>query len=96
MKIVEGGVVPETIQVLKNLVAILEASGSSVENVIKANIYLDDISNFTLVNDEYKKGILQNIFHFVRRVTYLLSLLQLGDWLISCSLILIWKLEIKY
>lgn len=56
MKMVEGGVVPETIQVLKNLVAVLEAAGSRVENVIKTTIFLENIGDFALVNEEYKKG----------------------------------------
>lgn len=60
MKLVEGGVVPETIQVLKNLVSVLEASGSSAKNVIKANIFLEDIGDFALVNEQYGKG--KNLF----------------------------------
>lgn len=56
MKLVEGGVVPETIQVLKNLKAVLDASGSSVEQVVKATIFVEDLGDFALVNEEYKKG----------------------------------------
>lgn len=56
MKLVDGGVVPETIQVLKNLVAVLEAAGSSADNVVKATIFVEDMGDFALVNEEYKKG----------------------------------------
>lgn len=55
-KLVEGGVVPETIQVLKNLVAVLEASGSSADKVVKATIFVEDMGDFALVNEEYRKG----------------------------------------
>ncbi|XP_037041234.1 rutC family protein UK114-like isoform X4 [Bradysia coprophila] len=54
-KIVDGGVVPETIQVLKNLVAVLEAAGSSPDKVLKATIFVEDMNDFALVNEEYKK-----------------------------------------
>lgn len=40
MKIVEGGIEAETHQVMKNLQAILESSGSSLEKVLKCTIYL--------------------------------------------------------
>lgn len=55
-KLVDGGVVPETIQVLKNLKAVLDASGSSVEQVVKATIFVEDLGDFAKVNEEYKKG----------------------------------------
>lgn len=55
-KIVEGGVVAETIQVLKNLVAVLKAAGSSPENVLKVTIFVEDMGDFAAVNEEYKKG----------------------------------------
>lgn len=77
MKLVEGGVVPETIQVLKNLVAVLEASGSSAEKVIKTTIFVENMGDFALVNEEYKKGNKFPIYHFLKRVnSILLSLLQ--------------------
>jgi len=39
-KIVEGGIENETHQVMKNLSAALEASGSSLDKVLKCTIYL--------------------------------------------------------
>lgn len=56
MQLVEGGVVPETVKVLENLKAILEAAGSSIENVVKATIFVEDLGDFAKVNEEYKKG----------------------------------------
>lgn len=43
----------QTAQVLENVSAILEAAGSSMENVIKANVYLRDIDDYDAVNEVY-------------------------------------------
>lgn len=40
MQIVEGGVDAQTRQVLDNLKAVLEAGGSSLENVVKTTVFL--------------------------------------------------------
>ena len=40
-------------QVLKNLQAILEASGSSLENTVKVMIYMTDIDRFNELNEIY-------------------------------------------
>ena len=40
-------------QVLKNLSALLEASGSSLDNVVKTTVYLTDMAQFAAVNDVY-------------------------------------------
>lgn len=55
-KLVSGGAVPEMAKALENLKAILEASGSSVENVVKATIFVEDLGDFANINEEYKKG----------------------------------------
>lgn len=38
-------------QVLENLAAVCEAAGGSLANIVKLNIYLCDLSNFSLVNE---------------------------------------------
>ena len=48
-----GNIEKETIQVLKNLSAVLQASGATLEDVIKTTIYLTDLSNFQIVNKIY-------------------------------------------
>ncbi|KAJ2239302.1 hypothetical protein GGH98_006276, partial [Coemansia sp. RSA 454] len=48
----------QTEQVLKNLEAILVASGSSVANVVKTTCFLDDISDWPAMNDVYAR-----VFH---------------------------------
>lgn len=40
----------EVIQILNNLSAILEASGSSSDDIIKLTVFLTDISQFKVVN----------------------------------------------
>jgi len=51
----DGNIEIQTEQVLKNIKAILEAGSSSLEEVIKVTIYLQDIKDFALVNKIYSK-----------------------------------------
>ena len=48
-----GDIEKETIQVLKNLSAVLKAGGAKIEDVIKTTIYLTDLKNFQVVNSIY-------------------------------------------
>ena len=43
----------ETRQVLDNLKAVCEAGGSSLAKIIKTNIFLKDLGNFSTVNEIY-------------------------------------------
>ena len=43
----------QTKQVCENLKAVLEASESSIENVVKTTIFLSDIDDFSAVNEIY-------------------------------------------
>lgn len=38
---------------MKNLAAVLEKAGSSLRNVVKVNIFLDDMTNFAAMNRAY-------------------------------------------
>lgn len=51
--LIDGDVSAQTRQVLDNLKAVLEAGGSSLDHVIKATVYLTDLSNFAKMNDVY-------------------------------------------
>lgn len=51
--LVEGGIEAETEQVLKNIEAVLKASKSDFDNVVKATIFLADINDFAKVNEIY-------------------------------------------
>ncbi|KAL9716393.1 hypothetical protein Ac2012v2_000840 [Leucoagaricus gongylophorus] len=53
-KIVEGGVQAETRVAIENMIKILEASGTSLENVVKVNVYLANFDrDFILMNEVY-------------------------------------------
>ena len=48
-----GNIEKETTQVLKNLLAVLDAGGAKAKDVIKTTIYLTDLNNFQTVNTIY-------------------------------------------
>jgi len=50
MELVEGDIEQHIDQVFKNLNAVAEAAGGSLENVVKLNIFLTDLDNFATVN----------------------------------------------
>jgi len=50
---VVGGVGAQTEQVMKNLEAVLRASGLDFSRVVKTTIYLVDLENFGTVNEIY-------------------------------------------
>tara|TARA_B100000212_G_scaffold342400_1_gene329355 strand:+ start:4398 stop:4799 length:402 start_codon:yes stop_codon:yes gene_type:complete len=49
----EGKIEEETKQVLKNLIAVVEAAGGKSLNVIRTTIYLTDLNDFSKVNAIY-------------------------------------------
>ena len=54
-KVVSATVEVQTEQVLKNVQAILEASGSSLCYVLRCGVYLTDIGEFKKMNDVYER-----------------------------------------
>ena len=52
-KLVDGGVLEEAKQVFKNIQAILEEAGSSMNHVVKTLVLLKDIADFAVVNKVY-------------------------------------------
>ncbi|CAD0084598.1 unnamed protein product [Aureobasidium vineae] len=52
-KIIDGDIKAHTHQVLKNLAGVLEAANTSLDNVVKLNVYLSDMDNFTAMNEVY-------------------------------------------
>ena len=50
---VEGGVREQTEQVCKNVKALLEASGTSIEKVVKTTCFLADMADFAVFNEIY-------------------------------------------
>lgn len=53
--VVEGGIVEQTEQVMKNLGAVLTASGSSYAKAIKTTCFLAEIGDFVAFNEVYAK-----------------------------------------
>jgi 2-iminobutanoate/2-iminopropanoate deaminase len=54
-KLVEGDIAAATRQTFDNLQAILESAGSSLEKVVKANVFLADLGEFAAMNEVYKE-----------------------------------------
>lgn len=55
MKLVEGDITVQAEQVLKNLSALLEESGSSISKVIKTTCYLTNLDDFQTFNEIYAR-----------------------------------------
>ena len=55
MKVVEGGIKEQTLQVMMNIGAILEAAGYSYSDVVKSTCLLSDMGNFAAMNEIYGK-----------------------------------------
>lgn len=53
MKIVPGGIKAETKQVMENIKTTLEKYGSSMDNVVKCTIMIQDMKQWPLVNEVY-------------------------------------------
>jgi 2-iminobutanoate/2-iminopropanoate deaminase len=54
-KIVKGSIETQTVQVLENLKHILESINLTLDNVVKATVLLNDLSDFKLFNKVYSK-----------------------------------------
>ena len=52
-KLVEGDIAAQTEQCFKNLFAVLASAGLSEADVVKANVFLTDMGNFTAMNQVY-------------------------------------------
>jgi 2-iminobutanoate/2-iminopropanoate deaminase len=51
----EGGIEAQLEQVFRNLSGVLEASGSSVDNIVKATVFLADMNDYNVMNELYRK-----------------------------------------
>ena len=50
---VEGDIAAQTHRVFKNLQAILDAAGASLDHVVRTTVYLADMNDFAVVNEVY-------------------------------------------
>jgi 2-iminobutanoate/2-iminopropanoate deaminase len=60
-KIVGKTTAEQAHQVLKNLGAVLKASGADFKNVVKTTVYLADINDFAAVNEVYSEYFLTDM-----------------------------------
>ena len=75
-EMVEGGVENQAIRVLKNIYAILSESGLDKTSIIKLNVFLKDLDDFSIVNDTFKEFFGDN--EYPARTTVEVSELPLG------------------
>lgn len=54
-EVVEGDITVQAEQVMKNMMAVLEAAGTKQENVIKTTCFLADMGDFAAFNEVYAK-----------------------------------------
>jgi len=54
-KLVKGEITDQAKQAIENLVAVLEAAGATVDDVVKVNVYLEDMNDFGKFNKVYEE-----------------------------------------
>lgn len=54
-KVVEGGIAEQTMQVLENVKAIVEAAGYTMDDMVKTTCLLSSISDFKAMNEVYAR-----------------------------------------
>jgi 2-iminobutanoate/2-iminopropanoate deaminase len=59
-QVIAGDVSTQTDQVLKNLAAILEASGSTLEKVLRCTVFLKNMGDFAAMNEVYGRYFKQS------------------------------------
>jgi 2-iminobutanoate/2-iminopropanoate deaminase len=59
-QLVSGDIALQTARVLDNLKAIVEAGGSSLDQTVKATVYLKDMNDFAAMNEVYARYFPQN------------------------------------
>jgi 2-iminobutanoate/2-iminopropanoate deaminase len=56
-EIVDGGIAPQTRQVFANLAAVLKAAGTSMDQVVKATVFLRHMADFAAMNEVYAEHL---------------------------------------
>ena len=83
--VVEGDIKEQAHQSCKNIKAILEEAGTSLENVVKTTCFLSDMGDFAAFNEVYEEDVIFNekspkdinlgakyLFHTIRiRISFL-------------------------
>jgi len=55
-ELVSGGIAEQTARAMQNLRAILEASGSGLDRVVKTTVFLAEMADFAAMNEVYGKA----------------------------------------
>jgi 2-iminobutanoate/2-iminopropanoate deaminase len=58
-QVVEGGIVAQTEQVMKNLAAILAEAGATLDDVVMTSIFLIDLQDFQAMNEVYARHLME-------------------------------------
>ncbi|HYO58036.1 Rid family detoxifying hydrolase [Archangium sp.] len=74
-KLVAGDVAAQTQQVFENIATVLADAGSSMDDVVKVNVYLVDLADFAAMNGVYEKQFAQP---YPARTTVAVAALPLG------------------
>lgn len=56
-KVVDGGVEAQVTQVMANLASVLEAEGSSLQEIVKTTVFLVDIDDWPKMNGPYLEAL---------------------------------------
>jgi len=56
----QGDVRLQTQQTLKNVTSVLEEGGATIEDVLKCNVYLANIEDFQIMNEEFSRVFRNN------------------------------------
>ena len=56
----QGDVRLQTQQTLKNVISVLEEGGATIEDVLKCNVYLANIEDFQIMNEEFARVFRNN------------------------------------
>src|SRR6266496_622628 len=57
---VAGGIAEQTERVLKNLMAVFEAAGVAMDQIVKTTVFLADMNDFTAMNEVYARFFKEN------------------------------------
>lgn len=52
-RVVEGGIEAETHQTMENIIAVLDAAGATLEDLLKCTVFLADIADYEAMNAVY-------------------------------------------
>lgn len=59
-QLAEGGIEAQTRQALQNVKSVLESAGTTLDNVVKVNVYLKNMDDFAKMNEVYSTFFYQS------------------------------------